>query len=645
MGIIRGTDSINGISPSVFSTPMMKTLLSFSEKVHKKKSLFPCYHRSKKENNRYADMKLKGKGGIMLQITMNGKPVTAREGATILEASYEDKYARTQFDTEILSLQYLKGVQEKDDSGLCIVEVQGVGIVNAVNTVVTEGMEIFTDTPRVRELQREALKEILDCHDRDCRNCNRTGNCELQDVQHKLRMTKNPVKEAFESVPVKTDGIIVRDDNKCIRCGRCVAACENLQGISAIRMEGEGLKAKVVPSKGETLIESGCVGCGQCITVCPVGALHERDDVDTVLELVKDPEKYVVIQAAPSVRASISEAFGYPIGSATKGKLAAALRAIGFDRVFDTVFSADLTIMEEANELVERIKNGGKLPMFTSCCPGWINYCETFYGDMIDHLSSCKSPQQMFGAMVKTYLSEKEGIPAENIIVVSTMPCTAKKRELARENENAAGVPDVDFSLTSREVARMIEREGISFPGLDEEPFDSPLGIGSGAGTIFGATGGVMEAALRTANDWLNGEEQEAIDFSEVRGIRGVKEATYKVGDLILHVAAVSGLENAKNLLEKIRTGEAGYHFVEFMACPGGCVNGGGQPQQKASVRMIHDIRSERGMTLYRLDHKDKLRKSHENPEIIELYDTYLGKPGSEKAHEYLHTSYQAKGE
>ncbi len=580
-----------------------------------------------------------------MQILINGKPVTAREGATILEAAYEDKYARTQFDLEILSLQYLKDVQEKVDSGICIVEVDDKGVVNAAETIVTEGMQIFTDTAAVRKMQREALKNILDHHDRDCRNCDRTGNCELQDVQFRLRMTKNPSKEMFLSVPVKADGIIVRDDNKCIRCGRCVAACENLQGIGAIHLDAEGFAGKVVPSKGETLVDSGCVGCGQCITVCPVGALYERDDVNAVLEHINDPEKYVVIQVAPSIRASIAEAFGYPIGSGTKGKLVAALRAIGFDRVFDTVFSADLTIMEEANELVERIKSGEKLPMFTSCCPGWVNYCETFGGDFINNLSTCKSPQQMFGAMVKTFLSEKEGIPAEKIVVVSAMPCTAKKRELAREDQSAAGVPDVDYSLTSREMARIIEQAGISFLGLTDEEFDAPLGIGSGAGTLFGATGGVMEAALRTANDWLNGQEQEAIDFAEVRGIKGVKEASYKVGDITLHVAVVSGLQNAKNLLEKIRAGEVTYDFVEVMACPGGCVNGGGQPHQKASVRMIHDIRTERAMTLYRMDHKDDLRKSHENPEVIELYNSYLEAPGSKKAHDFLHTSYQVKGE
>ncbi len=583
----------------------------------------------------------------MLQIMINGHIVTARDGATIYEAVYENKYAGTQFDIDILSLQYLKGVHEEDESGLCIVEVQGEGIVNAAKRVVEPEMRVITDSQAVRDKQKEALEKILKIHDRDCRHCNRTGNCELQDVQHKLRMTKNPAKEKFESVPVRTDSIIVRDDNKCIRCGRCVAACENLQGIGAIKMDGEGLDAKIVPAKGDSLIESGCVGCGQCITVCPVGALRERDDVDKVLDLVKDPEKYVVIQAAPSVRAGIAESFGYPVGSGTKGKLAAAMRKIGFNRVFDTVFAADLTIMEEANELVERIKNGKTLPMFTSCCPGWINYIETYYDDMLDHVSTCKSPQQMFGAMVKTFLAEKEGIDKNKIVVVSTMPCTAKKRELTRDNENAAGVADVDFSLTTRELAEMIEREGISFAGLEDEEFDAPLGIGSGAGTIFGVTGGVMEAALRTANDWLNGEEQGEIEFVEVRGVKDLKEASYKVGDLTLRVAVVSGLKNAKELLEKIRAGKAEYDFIEFMACPGGCVNGGGQPQQKAKVRMVEDLRSERALALYRIDKKDRLRKSHENPEIIELYNSYLGKPGSEKAHETLHTSYasQAKGE
>lgn len=580
-----------------------------------------------------------------MQIKINGQPVTAREGATIIEAASEDKYARTQFDLEVLSLGYLKDVQETDNSGICIAEIPGKGIVNAYDTVVTEGMEILTKSPAVVEIQKQKLQEILDRHDRDCRNCNRTGNCELQDIQYSLRMTKNPVKEPYKAVPVRTDGIIVRDDNKCVRCGRCVAACKNLQGISAIKLDGTGMDANVVPAKGENLVASGCVGCGQCIVVCPVGALSVRDDTAKVKELIADPSKFVVVQSAPSVRVGLGEAFKYPVGSATKGKMAAALRALGFDRVFDTVFSADLTIMEEATELVSRMKNGGTMPMFTSCCPGWVNYAEGNCGDLLDHVSSCKSPQQMFGAMVKTYFAEKEGIPVEDIVVVSIMPCTAKKREIARDHQNAAGVPDVDYSLTTRELARMIEDSGISFLGLNDEEFDAPLGIGTGAGTIFGVTGGVMEAALRTANDWLQGTDQGTVNFVEVRGLNGVKEATYTVGDTTLRVAVVSGLKNAGELIEKLRAGEVQYDFIEVMACPGGCVNGGGQPHQRARVRLIEDVRAKRGLNLYRLDKCNPLRKSHDNPEIQELYANYLGEPGGEKAHAYLHTQYQAKGE
>lgn len=581
----------------------------------------------------------------MINITINGNPVQAREGASVLEASREDKYASKQFDINILSLNYLKDVQVQDTSGLCIADISGIGIVNASTVIVKEGMEITTNSPEVVELQKKVLKNILEHHDLDCRNCLRTGNCELQEIQHVLRMTKDPVEAKRKLEPVAEDGIIIRDHNKCVRCGRCIAVCEQTQGIGAIRMEGEGMDGKVIPAKGATLEESGCVNCGQCISVCPVGALRERDDTDEIFDLIADPEKYVVVQVAPSVRASIGEVFGYPIGSETKGKLAAAMRALGFDRVFDTVLGADLTIMEEATELIGRMKKDCNMPMFTSCCPGWISYCENNHKELLDQLSSCKSPQQMFGAMVKTYLAEKEGIAKDRIVVVSVMPCTAKKYELTREDEAAAGVPDVDYSITNRELGRMIERADISFLALEDEEFDAPLGIGTGAGTIFGATGGVMEAALRTANDWLNGSAQENIDYQEVRGVAGVKEAHYKVGDRDLKVAAVSGLENTERLLEKMKSGEASYDFVEVMACPGGCVNGGGQPQQSAKKRTVTDLRAERARSLYRLDQKSSLRKSYENSAIKELYSNYLNEPGSERAHAYLHTTYYAKGE
>ena len=581
----------------------------------------------------------------MVNITINGNPVHAREGASVLEASREDKYASKQFDINILSLNYLRDVQQGDTSGLCIAEVAGKGIVNASTVTVEEGMEIVTNSPEIIGLQKKALQNILDHHDLDCRHCLRTGNCELQEIQYNLRMTKKTSDAKIKNTDVVEDGIIVRDHNKCVRCGRCVAVCKDVQGIGAIRMEGESMKGRVVPSRGATLAESGCVNCGQCISVCPVGALRERDDTDRIFELIADPDKYVIVQAAPSVRASIGETFRYPVGSVTKGKLAAALRRLGFDRVFDTVFGADLTIMEEATELIGRMNSGKNMPMFTSCCPGWISYCEENHPELLDHISTCKSPQQMAGAMIKTYLAEKEGIDKDRIVVVSVMPCTAKKCELTRDDENAGGVPDVDFSITNRELGRMIERADIPFIALEDEDFDLPLGIGTGAGTIFGATGGVMEAALRTANDWVNGTPQKAIDYKEVRGIEGVKEAVYKVGKTDLKVAAVSGLANTEKLLEKIKSGEAVYDFVEVMACPGGCVNGGGQPQQMAEKRTVIDIRKNRAEGLYHLDERCSVRKSYENSAIKELYSSYLGEPGSEKAHAYLHTTYQAKGE
>lgn len=581
----------------------------------------------------------------MLHITINGNPVQAREGATVLEASREDKYASTQFDIDVLSLNYLKDIQQEDTSGLCIAEVKGKGMINASTMLVEDGMEIITNSPQIRETQKEVLKEILAHHDLDCKNCLRTGNCELQEIQYVLRTTKKAEDKPYKKYGIEKDGIIVRDHDKCVRCGRCVAVCGEIQGIGAIKMDGEGFDGKVVAANG-TLEKSGCVSCGQCITVCPVGALRETDDTDRIFEALQNPEKYVVVQAAPSVRASIGEMFeNYPVGSETKGKLAASLRAMGFDRVFDTVLGADLTIMEEAHELLARLKEHKHLPMFTSCCPGWISYCENTHAELLKQISSCKSPQQMFGAMVKTYLAEKEGIDKNNIVVVSVMPCTAKKKELARADEDAAGVPDVDFSITNRELGRMIRQCGLSFMELENEEFDSPLGIGSGAGTIFGATGGVMEAALRTANDWVNGVEQDQLEYQEVRGVDGVKEATYQIGDEKIRVAAVSGLHNLEELLKKMQSGEASYDFVEVMACPGGCVNGGGQPQQTAEKRTILDIRQKRAESLYCLDARSSIRKSYENSAIQELYDTYLGEPGSDKAHQYLHTTYQAKGE
>ncbi len=574
----------------------------------------------------------------LIYVEINGRPVRVRDGITILEASTDNKYARRQYDIEIPTIGYLKGIQDVDDSGLCVVEVEGIdGLVNASIQKVSDGMKIMTKTPAVVAAQKEVLARILESHDLDCKNCHRTGNCELQVIQRRLGMTKDPSEARIKTQALEEGGIIVRDAGKCVKCGRCVAACGNIQGVKAIEMTQNG----VVPVGAASLAETKCVNCGQCIAVCPVGALSERDDVAAVLAAIEDPSKFVVVQTAPSVRAGVGEYFGYPMGSEVEGKMAAALRLLGFDKVFDTVFGADLTVMEEATEFLERIENGGPLPLITSCCPAWVKYAEHELPALLPNISSCKSPQQMFGAVTKSFLAQRLGVAKEDVIVVSAMPCTAKKFELARNGQNAAGVPDVDYSLTARELGRMIEQAGIPFMALPNEKFDSPLGIGTGAGVIFGATGGVMEAALRTAADWMTGNDLATLDFVDVRGVNGVKEALYVIGGKDVKVAVVSGLANAKALMDKVASGEADYAFIEVMACPGGCVNGGGQPQQLARSRSIIDMRQERAEVLYALDAGASLRKSHDNPEVNELYAAYLGEPGSEKAHLVLHTSYE----
>ncbi|MDE5991607.1 MAG: [FeFe] hydrogenase, group A, partial [Oscillospiraceae bacterium] len=437
---------------------------------------------------------------------------------------------------------------------------------------------------------------------------------------------------------------MIRDNNKCILCRRCVAVCNATQGVGVIGANERGFKTHISSAFELGLGETSCISCGQCIAVCPVGAITEKDDTAKVLDAIADESKFVIVQTAPAVRAALGEEFGYPMGTNVEGKMAAALRRIGFAKVFDTDFAADLTIMEEATELVERVKNGGKLPMITSCSPGWIKYCEHYFPDMTENLSSCKSPMQMFGATAKTYYAQKMGIDPKDMVVVAVMPCTAKKFEIGRDDQSAAGVPDVDISITTRELARLIKRCGIKFTELEDEKFDEPLGISTGAGVIFGATGGVMEAALRTAVKMITGEEAGNIDFTEVRGVEGIKEASYKVGDLDVKVAVASGTANAATLLNKVKNGEADYTFIEIMGCPGGCVNGGGQPQQPASVRNFEDIRAIRAKALYDQDAASAMRRSHENPAIKEVYDTFFEKPGSHKAHEILHTSYVKRG-
>ena len=571
----------------------------------------------------------------MINIKINGMPYSVPNGITILEAA---RYA----GIEIPTLCYLKKMNEIGACRICMVEVKGArSLVSACVFPINEGMEIFTNTEKVRASRKTTLELILSTHNRKCLSCVRSGNCELQKL----------CKEYGVDNEGRFDGVLpafnfddsmahmVRDNSKCILCRRCVAACDN-QGISVIGANARGFDTAITSPFEKKIQEYSCISCGQCIVSCPTGALYEKDSTADVLAAINDPEKYVVVQTAPAVRAALGEEFGYEIGTNVEGKMVTALRRLGFDKVFDTNFAADLTIMEESQELIERITNGGKLPMITSCSPGWIRYCEFYYPEQLDHLSTCKSPQQMFGATIKTWYAQKMGIDPAKIVSVSVMPCTAKKFEIGRDDQNAAGMADVDYSITTRELARMIKGAGINFNILPEEAFDSPLGEGSGAAVIFGATGGVMEAALRTAVEKITGKTLDNVDFTEVRGMEGVKEATYAVGDLQIKVAVASGTANAKTLMEKVKDGTSEYHFIEIMGCPGGCINGGGQPIVDATTRNFEDFKAKRASALYTSDKNNANRKSHENEAIKRVYSEFFGEPGSHKAHEILHTSY-----
>lgn len=571
-----------------------------------------------------------------IKLMINGMEVEAPDGSTILEAAH---LANIQIPT----LCFLKEINEIGACRICVVEVKGAkSLVAACMHPVSNGMEVWTNTPRVLNARRKTLQLLLSNHDRKCLSCVRSGNCELQKLCQELNVTDEAYYEG-ERTPSEIDDSaphMIRDNSKCILCRRCTAVCEKIQGIGVIGPNERGFATYIGSPYGMGLGETSCVYCGQCIAVCPTGALREKDSTEDVLAALADPDKHVVVQTAPSVRAALGEEFGYPIGTDVEGKMAAALRRLGFEKVFDTDFGADLTIMEEAHEFLDRVQNGGVLPMITSCSPGWVKYCEHYYPDLLGHLSSCKSPQQMFGAVTKTYYAQKMGWDPKDIVCVSVMPCTAKKFEIGRPDQSAAGVPDVDIAITTRELARLIKRCCIHFANLPDEGFDDPLGESTGAGVIFGATGGVMEAALRTAVETLTGEELGSLDFKEVRGTEGIKEAVYTVNGMDVKVAVASGLSNARVIMDKIRSGEADYHFIEIMACPGGCVNGGGQPQVPAEVRNFQDIRALRAQVLYKNDANKQVRKSHENESIKKLYAEYLGEPGSHKAHELLHTTY-----
>lgn len=574
----------------------------------------------------------------MVNIKINNMPLSVPKGISILEA------ARTA-GIEIPTLCYLKKINEIGACRICMVEVKGArSLVTACVYPVNEGMEIFTNTERVRKSRKMTLELILSTHDRKCLSCVRSGTCELQQLCKEFGVDDEGRFDGANPVHEYDDSAIhmIRDNGKCILCRRCVAACQ-AQHISVIGANARGFDTHIGSAFERPLDSVACVSCGQCIVNCPTGAIYEKDDTAKVLEAINDPEKFVVVQTAPSIRVTLGECFGMHIGTNVQGKMVAALRRLGFDKVFDTDFGADLTIVEEANEFLGRVQNGGVLPMITSCSPGWIKYCEHYYPDMLDHLSTCKSPQQMSGAIIKTWYAEKMGIDPKDIVVVGIMPCTAKKFETKRDDQAASGYPDVDYSLTTRELGRMIESAGIYFKHLPDEEFDNPLGDSTGAAVIFGATGGVMEAALRTAVEKLSGEELKSLDFTEVRGTDGIKEASYTVNGMEVKVCVVSGLANANAIMEKVKNGTADYHFIEIMGCPGGCVNGGGQPIQHAVVRNFVDLKARRAAALYEADKDMPLRKSHESEAVKRLYAEFLGEPGSHKAHEVLHTSYVAR--
>lgn len=577
----------------------------------------------------------------MLNIKINGADYTVPYGTTVLEACRSA-------GIEIPTLCYLKDVNEIGACRLCLVEVVGArGLVTScVYPIERDGTEILTNTEKVKAARKMNIQLVLSAHEKKCLSCIRSKTCELQKFAHDFGVEEDyftPVRK--DKFDVECSGTsIVRDPNKCILCRRCVGACNKVQDIGAIGAQNRGYDTVIGCAFEADLASTSCVNCGQCIVSCPVGALYEKDDTQKIVDALNDPTKHVAICCAPSVRAQIGECFGYEPGTDCEGKMVAALKRLGFDGVYDMNFSADLTIMEEAYELLGRIQNGGKLPMITSCSPGWIKYCEHYFPEMTENLSTCKSPQQMFGAIYKSYFCQKMGVDPKDVVFVSAIPCTAKKFEVGRDGQSNDGLMNVDIAVTTRELGRLIESSGINFRALADEKFDEPIDIGSGAGAIFGATGGVMEAALRTAAEAILGTTLEKVDFEDVRGTEGIKFAEYKLGDMTVRVAVASGTGNASKLLKGIQSGEYKADFIEIMACPGGCVNGGGQPIQPASVRNTVDLRAVRAKILYDADKNLPYRKSHENPIIKKVYEEFLGEPNSHKAHELLHTFYVKRG-
>lgn len=571
---------------------------------------------------------------------INGREITVPEGTTVLEAA-------KMHNIDIPTLCYLKDINEIGACRMCLVEIAGARALQASCVYpVAEGIEVLTNSAKVRKARRVNLELILSNHNRECTTCVRSENCELQKLAVDLGVSDIPFEgEKSGSWVDDLSPSIVRDETKCILCKRCVAVCRKVQGIGVLGAVGRGFTSKVQPVFGKSIGEVGCINCGQCIVNCPVGALKEKSDIQRVWDAIEDPEKYVVVQPAPAVRAALGEEFGLPMGTRVTGKLAASLHRLGFDGVFDTDFGADVTIMEEGTELIDRVTNGGVLPMITSCSPGWIKLIETYYPEMLPHLSTCKSPQNMTGALLKSHYAEMNGIDPSKMVVVSVMPCTAKKFEAQREELSVDGLQDVDISITTRELARMIKEARIDFVNLPDEDFDPYFGESTGAAVIFGATGGVMEAAVRTVADILNDKDIKEIEYQAVRGVEGIKTAEVEVTpELTVKVAIAHGGANIREVMEGMKRGDYDdYHFIEIMACPGGCVNGGGQPIVSSKVKMEKDIRVERAKALYAEDEAKTLRKSHENPAIKKLYAEYLGAPGGHKSHKLLHTTYSQK--
>ena len=574
----------------------------------------------------------------MINLTIDNQKITAPKGTTILEAA-------KQAGIDIPTLCFLKEINEVGDCRMCIVEVEGRrGFATSCIQTIEEGMVVHTHTPNVLEARHVILDLIISNHAKDCLTCTRSGNCELQTLATKFNvlnvefpgeMTKHRIDDLSPS--------IVRDFNKCILCRRCVAACKNVQEIGAIDCINRGFESCISTTYDHSLNDVNCTFCGQCIEACPTGALHEKETIDDVWVKLKDPDTYVVVQTAPAVRVALGEEFGMNIGTNVTGKMVTALKRLGFDKVFDTNTGADFTIMEEANEFIKRFKENDNLPMITSCSPGWVKYIEMNYPELLPHLSTCKSPHQMFGALMKTYFAKKEGIDPKKIYMVSVMPCIAKKFERQRTEMQNDGLYDVDNVITTRELSRMIKQANIEFEKLEDSQFDNPMGEATGAAAIFGTTGGVMEAALRTAQDILTGEQLEKIDFEQVRGGEGIKRATVEIAGKDLKVVAASGLANARKILDEIKEGKADYQFVEIMACPGGCVMGGGQPIKSSKIRSEIDVRKLRADALYSIDEKSTIRKSNENPVLKKIYDEFLGEPGGSLAHKLLHTKYQKR--